>query len=156
MVITSLETLFYLLENNIEKIASILASYKGVDWINIMSPIKKENYNENKYCKILINKNENFDMYLIIWLTNAKSPIHDHPNGGCVVKILSGNLIENIYQNVNDQAVFVSENQLKENQISIKYGKEYLHQITNPSIKAISLHVYFPPNYKQNIYKQIN
>lgn len=156
MVITNLETLFSSLENNIEKSANILAQYDGLDWINIMTRIKKENYNENKYCKILINKNKDFDMYLIVWLTNAKSPIHDHPTGGCVVKILSGNLIENLYHNVNDQAVFVSETQLKENQIAIKHGKEYLHQIINPSIKAISLHVYFPPDYKQNIYKQIN
>ena len=43
--------------------------------------------------------NELFEIIIISWNYNQKSPIHNHPENGCLMKILKGSLTEEKYNN---------------------------------------------------------
>ncbi len=144
-----------LITNNVEDITQLLKDYNSNDWNEIVKNVKIDDCNCNKYHKLLVLSNDIVDVFLIVWFAGAKSPIHDHPNGGCVVKILQGMLIEKVYQNIkNKQAILLKSNVLNKNDINFKSGNNILHKIKTSEL-TISIHVYFPSKYKHTIYNAI-
>lgn len=140
------------LTDDIAICTKLLVNYNSDDWDEITKDIKKSDSNCNNYHKITIYKNNLVEVYLIVWFDNALTPIHDHPDGGCLVKIIKGRLIEDVYQNVgNSQAIHVKSNILNQLDINYKTGNKILHQI-KANEYSVSLHIYFPPNYTQTIY----
>jgi cysteine dioxygenase len=126
----------------------ILQSYNGIDWYKHVTLTDSESYK-----KIQLFINNYIEIVLIVWNPNSGSKIHDHPTNGCILKIMEGSLIENIYVNQNNQLKFIETKQLNTNQISYQIGNKYLHNIDNLSDKHVcSLHVYSPPNFKINYY----
>ena len=107
--------------------------------------------NDFRYIRKKLASNNNFDVYLIKWLPYCESAIHDHPENGCIYKILDGEIIEEVYSknlNVIDTNYYIKSN----------FGKIHddigYHKMINKSNKeCISLHVYSPSNYKTNNYK---
>ncbi len=116
-----------------------------------------EEFNNHKntygYYKKLIYSNDKFELYLIFWSPYASSPIHDHPEQGCVMKLLSGQLIEEVFINKNNTINFDHRNIIFVNDINNRYGNEIVHRILNLDNFSVSLHLYFPPKFKQNIFK---
>ena len=121
----------------------IVQKYNGNDW--------------EKYCKFcnvsykrsLVYINDLFDIYVICWNNNQKSPIHDHAKNGCIMKILQGSICEQLFTlDVN----FLKQNIYKKGDVSYIDNKIGLHKIANNDIKTITLHIYSPPLYKGNIY----
>ena len=49
--------------------------------------------NKNYY-KNCVYKNELYDIYIVSWMPNKKSTIHDHPKNGCLFKVLKGKIQE--------------------------------------------------------------
>ena len=83
------------------------------------------------------------------------SQIHDHPEQGCVMKIVQGCLIEDIYTNLNNtHAKLIQRNYLNINGLASKSSNKILHKITNNESISVSIHIYFPPKYQSNIYKE--
>jgi len=109
---------------------------------------KKEKIMVHKvfYEKIYLCENENYSIILIRWNHNSVSKIHDHPNKGCVFKLLTGKLIENCFNNNID---FLNNSILKKDDINYRIGKKILHQIIALE-ESVSLHVYIPGNYIPN------
>ena len=128
--------------------ADTLLSYIGNDFkryvkINSMEP----------YTKTQLFVNDILEIVLIVWTPNRSSKTHDHPTGGCILRIMEGYLMENVYVKQNNQINYVNTKQLNKNQIGYQIGDQYLHNIDNPSDDySISLHVYSPPNFKINYY----
>lgn len=123
-----------------------------------------ENYNENdwkqyikfidpKYTRNVVYRDDLIEVILICWNSEAKSEIHDHPDKGCLFKILQGNLTEVVYDKDNNDFVIKEAKNLSSNKISYQEGKNGLHQIINGNEKTISLHIYSPPNYKPCFYR---
>ena len=54
---------------------------------------------DNLYTKYILFSSDKFDLIYIKWNKNSYTKIHDHPDRGCVLKILSGCLIEECYDN---------------------------------------------------------
>ena len=46
---------------------------------------------------ILVYQNDKFEIYVICWSNNCLSLIHNHPQRGCLMKILDGILEEELY-----------------------------------------------------------
>jgi hypothetical protein len=97
----------------------------------------------NSYQKTLLFRNDLFDIYQINWNKNSITPVHNHPQNGCILKIISGKLQESIF-NPN----LISTNLLSTNQISYIDDSLGLHQIQALE-DTISLHIYSPPNFYQ-------
>lgn len=125
----------------------LLRLYDSSDYIPYLG---KGKYNKYNYKRILIESCDILDLYIIVWKPGAKSPIHDHPERGCLMKVLHGELEEKIYFNQ-----YRSISHLKEKCIEYVEGDELLHSIENNSkYHAISLHVYCPGNYRSKIYEE--
>jgi len=114
---------------------------------------KYANWNEDKYTRNLIcDGNGKYNLMMLCWNLGQASSIHDHAGSHCFMKILDGELQEELYT-CPDKVVEDSE--LKPRQVAaldtdgVAYisDKVGMHRISNEShsIQAVSLHLYSPP-----------
>lgn len=138
------------INNNISivKCMNILKEYQGTDWKEYIKFCKL------KYQRNLVKKNDVIEMLILCWHTGQESKIHDHPENGCIVKVLQGELEEECYAKTDKEFKLTSVNKLQENDVSYQKGETGLHNIKNNSTKihAITLHIYSPPNYCPKFY----
>jgi predicted metal-dependent enzyme (double-stranded beta helix superfamily) len=71
-------------KSNLKSIISEVKKYDDIDWKKYVK------INKNRYNKELVYKNELFDIYIVTWNKKQKSSIHNHPEYGCVYKVLKG------------------------------------------------------------------
>jgi predicted metal-dependent enzyme (double-stranded beta helix superfamily) len=149
----NLDDLFNHIECNIlsnQKLSDfrpILENYLGDDWKQY---VKK---NKIKYNKEYVKVGKNIELIIITWGIGQMSKIHDHPDCGCLVKILSGKICEKIYEKMEDEdeIVFIEDNILTEKCISYKESNKIVHKIENNFDDiCVSLHIYSPPNFVSN------
>ncbi|CAJ2512799.1 Uu.00g009180.m01.CDS01 [Anthostomella pinea] len=104
------------------------------------------------YTRNLVDEgNGKANLLVLVWTPGKASPIHDHGNAHCVMKILRGNLTETRYDFPNgDKAQPMqvkSENVHNENAVAYMADELGLHRVSNQdSDYAVSLHLYTPPN----------
>lgn len=128
---------------NLKDLEPLLANYTNSDWKNYCT------YCNNKYKRNLVRKDDYIEMLVICWEKGQQSGIHDHPESGCLMKLLDGNIQENVYECVDGKIKCIESNTLVKSDIAYKQGKQGLHDIINSDIeKSVSLHIYSPPNYK--------
>lgn len=148
--------------------SKILHSYSstGTDY---MSYIK---FNENGYQRIkLPQSTDQFDLVLICWNKNQETKIHNHPEKGCLMIVLQGELTEKVYDvvhiaHIDNADVSATANtptpvgsvSLKYSQnlqaglVSFRQGSKDVHKISNGDEKSVSLHIYSPPNHIPTFY----
>ena len=111
-----------------------------------------------KYYRNLVAEGEGWILLILCWPEDITSPIHDHSNADCLVKILQGSLLETRYKmptsilnescSVADrlQMEKIGESLYTVNNVSYMTDEIGLHSMHNPSHSegAISLHLYFP------------
>jgi hypothetical protein len=147
--------IYNLLKSNIKK-----GNFQSIDYLitEICTIINSTNiYNELLENKLIewkddiYNKkrieslsSDDFDMYTISWLPEQKSPIHDHPQYGCIMFLISGTLEEKIY---NKKLELVKTQILKGPYIGYIDNKLGFHSIKCID-KAVSLHIYSPGKYR--------
>lgn len=133
------------------------------DLINLMSIYISKEQDWQKYAlsdpsraytRNLVDKgNGKSNLMIVVWNPGRGSPIHDHANAHCVMKILRGTLKETLYGTPTE------DDRQKPLQITkdTTYGRDQvtyiaddigLHKISNPSDTetAVSLHLYTPPH----------
>lgn len=110
-------------------------------------------FDNNTYSKNLYISTNKYDIFYICWRKHQKSMIHDHPDNGCLLKIISGKLRETKYLNSN--MTILEENILKRDDVSYLEGKHVIHQIEALD-DTISFHIYSPAKYKSTCYKKNN
>ena len=126
----------------------ILDDYNDIDWIELCS------FNDDKYTRISVLSNDDIEVVLICWNNNQESDIHDHPENGCLLKVLNGSIKEELYDNNNGILNFKSEDIRGCGNISYIEGTATLHNVINIlDDKTVTLHVYSPPNYTPKFYK---
>ncbi|KAI8369407.1 RmlC-like cupin domain-containing protein, partial [Radiomyces spectabilis] len=112
------------------------------------------------YTRNLIDDgNGKFNLMILAWSKDQKSPIHNHSGSHCIMKILDGQLQETLYDwpsevvaetessstgvplHISKQTVY------HPNQVTYVHDNIGLHRIANPSKErgAVSLHLYAPP-----------
>ncbi|EEP77177.1 cysteine dioxygenase [Uncinocarpus reesii 1704] len=104
------------------------------------------------YTRNLVDEgNGKSNLLILVWSPGKGSPIHDHANAHCVMKILKGSLQETLYDWPDQERTETGEaSPMKvtrqrvygENQVTYMSDKLGLHKITNPDPNdfAISLH----------------
>jgi cysteine dioxygenase len=130
----------------LDKMREILENYTCDDWIKYVN-FQTETYNKN-----IVYLNDNFKIIVISWKNGQESPIHDHPNNGCLMKVISGSLIETKFiKNDNDNSLHKSKvTIINTNEISYIEGNKILHKI-NTCEDSVSIHIYSPSNYVPQI-----
>ena len=133
-------------DKNLLQIAKYLAAYKAEDWKNYVV----KNYN---YYKNLVYRDDNLEIYIITWTPGASTRIHDHPEYGCLVKVLEGELTETEYTKDDLDINYKNTKTLKKDDIGFQISNVILHKINNntPDI-SVSLHIYSKPNFMITYY----
>lgn len=83
---------------------------------------------------------------MLVWSPGKGSPIHDHGNAHCLMKILKGNLTETRYEfpqegESSGPMKVITEKTYKENQVAYMADELGLHRVSNKgSDFVVSLH----------------
>ncbi len=115
-----------------------------IDLLNDVNKFKKFGKNYNK---ILLERNNDFEIFLLCWSKNAITPLHKHPKNGCVMLVLDGELEEHLFKNNN----LIKVNNYKKGNIGYIHDDIANHLIISNN-QSISLHIYSPPKF---IFKSI-
>ncbi len=126
---------------NLKNMKHCLVNYISDDWKNYI-----DNPNTG-YKRIPIYNCKDFEIILICWSSKSKTPIHDHSENGCLMKILEGNLEEELYNKHLNKIGHFIRNKNDVNYIDNSIG---YHKIINNKNPTYSLHIYSPVNYIAN------
>lgn len=135
---------------NVLELQPLLKKYSGKDW---KKHLKLEN---NKPATTILMQNEQVKVVLIYWDAYKKSKKHGHPEGGGLMKLLSGNLIETRFDPENTDQVIGKHHYTSEN-IAYIHDRIAFHTVENPrNTPAVSLHVYSPGIYASRVIEDNN
>jgi len=105
------------------------------------------------YTRNLVDEgNGKSNLLILVWNPGKGSPIHDHANAHCVMKILKGSLKETIYEapqgDLPSTPKATKETIHGQDEVTYISDKIGLHKISNASETeaAVSLHLYTPPH----------
>lgn len=121
----------------------ILKEYDGTDWKQCPNQITCSEYKRN--VQNINNKYSNtvFDIIILVWGPNCNTPIHDHPDTGCIYKVLEGKLREDIYDTGSMMNIPIKSTKLNVGDVGYIDDNVGLHKITNISDKkSVSVHIY--------------
>lgn len=132
--------------NTMEEMKPLLEQYEGIDW----KPYKY--FTPSHYSRYTYRLNDVLEIVLICWEPGQGCPVHDHPKEGCLVKVLQGELHQGTFE-LREKPVLKDEQTLEINDVTYMEGNVTGHEMKNVSAKrAVSLHLYTPPNYHPNFY----
>lgn len=141
-----MDRLSAVLSNTSVEIADLDLDYFVVDHFQSLVQFSPDRYQRIRLCVCAETKRS---AYLICWAPHQESGIHDHPEGGCLVKVLSGTLEEITLSKEKCQGKM-----LHVNEYSYQCGQTGLHNIVNHGPHpAVTLHIYAPTEYMPKFYK---
>ena len=102
--------------------------------------------NPEKYNRHIVHKNDVVELVIITWNAKQGSPIHGHPSGGCIYKIIQGQITEYVYSAADHNVIDKTNHYVKGDTNYIDNGFGF-HKVVNEHKEAIciSLHLYSPP-----------
>lgn len=126
----------------------ILKSYDCDDWKKFIQ------FSNTNYSRIKLDEfsNDLFDVILICWNKGQSSRLHDHPENGCLLKILQGSLQEELHTFDDNKTEYIGTKIINVDDISYMEKSHKLHKISSLNEQAISLHIYSPPGYSPKCY----
>jgi predicted metal-dependent enzyme (double-stranded beta helix superfamily) len=129
----------------LNKFADELKQYQGVDWkVHVQ-------FSEDTYARHLIFRHDLFEILLLCWAPGQSTQLHNHPEQGCVLKVLQGSLLEERYQ-IGSNTPFLTE-VLRAGDIGYMNNTMGIHRVSNKElIPAVSLHVYAPAEYQAELF----
>ena len=131
------------LENGIRMInlttyvKNALITYKDVE---PYVKINKEKYNRN-----IIYKNDKLELVIITWNAKQGSPIHGHPSGGCIYKIMRGQITEYVYSAADHNVIDKTNHYVMADTNYIDNGFGFHKVVNNSKSICVSMHLYSPP-----------
>ena len=144
----TLKSCKYLLTNH-----PLRNAFFRMDYAKCFLDSPKYTQNQHGYKRIPIYKSSMLEMHLLEWGVGSKSPIHAHPELGCLMKIISGQLIEKQFHSIdqshlnNHSLSEVDENILTNGGVHYIPGGDVFHKIMNGNgnESSVSIHFYAPP-----------
>ncbi|KAL6449757.1 CDG1 Cysteine dioxygenase CDG1 [Candida maltosa Xu316] len=133
---------------DVEKVKQLMNEYKSedIDWQHLALHDMSRNYSRNG----VINLNGNANLLILVWTPGKSSAIHDHADAHCCVKMLSGELIEHLYDfpdHEGDKLQCKRQTSMKRDEVGYINDSIGLHKMSNPlkDQVSVSLHLYTPP-----------
>ncbi len=139
-MIENINDLIYHLEtqyngNKIDNLLEIVNKYSGIDW-------RKFAVFDKEFYKNVIYLSDNFEIILISWKKNYSTDYHKHPENGCILKVLEGNLLEDIKDKDGKNIMNIRFN----NNVSFMHDEKGVHKIMALN-DTFSIHIYSPPRF---------
>ncbi|KAK3954487.1 RmlC-like cupin domain-containing protein [Pseudoneurospora amorphoporcata] len=141
---------------DVEHLTRLMTEYQSdeVEWSRFAFGDTSRGYTRN----LVDEGNGKSNLLVLVWSPGKGSPIHDHGNAHCLMKILQGNLTETRYafpdSSTSSSSLepkpmqVISEKVYRENQVAYMADELGVHRVWNqdPDNFAVSLHLYTPPN----------
>ena len=106
------------------------------------------NFSPENYTRNLFYKDNRFEILIMCWDTNQKSPIHDHDQSFSVEKVFSGKITNINYKRLNPETEEIQETNtenLLEGGVIFSIPED-IHKIEPAeNLPAVSIHLYSPP-----------
>ncbi|XP_041356416.1 cysteine dioxygenase type 1-like [Gigantopelta aegis] len=148
-LISELHKIFASDDVNVEYVQKLMTSYasKSSEWK------KFAKFDQHKYTRNLVDEgNGKFNLMILCWNEAQGSSIHSHANSHCFLKVLDGNVREELFdwptESSNESMMTkTTENVYNKNQCAYINDDIGLHRVENSSHsnKAVTLHLYSPP-----------
>ena len=102
---------------------------------------------QGEYEREILHREPAFELMRIDWAPGACTPVHDHPENGCLVKVLQGELLERRYAlGKEDEPLHTAT--LAMGQVTYLEGAAGIHEVENAmATPAASLHIYAPAGF---------
>jgi predicted metal-dependent enzyme (double-stranded beta helix superfamily) len=132
-------------------------------------------YDSVSYKRNVLYRDEELEILLICWMPGQKTPVHDHPDQGCLVRVLAGELHETLYNlgvryaSADDKQSYfdhgypegtlraAKHRSIGQGAVSYLCGDRGVHRLWNKSeAPAMSMHVYSPPLYKPTPMREVS
>ncbi|KAK3339188.1 RmlC-like cupin domain-containing protein [Neurospora tetraspora] len=143
---------------DVEYLTRLMQDYQSdeVEWSRFAFGDASRGYTRN----LVDEGNGKSNLLVLVWSPGKGSPIHDHGNAHCLMKILQGNLTETRYafpdptssssspSSEPEPMQVISEEVYRENEVAYMADELGVHRMWNqdPDNFAVSLHLYTPPN----------
>ncbi|KIN06231.1 hypothetical protein OIDMADRAFT_155190 [Oidiodendron maius Zn] len=144
----------------VTELQKLMESYtsKESDWSRYAFSDFSRGYTRN----LVDEGNGKSNLLVLVWSPGRGSPIHDHADAHCLMKVLKGSLKETRFDFPSDEdekPEIIKETIYKEGMVTYMSDDLGLHKISNadPENVAVSLHLYTPPNaavYGCNIFDE--
>lgn len=88
-----------------------------------------------------------FSLILLCWPPGVRSPIHDHARASCFMRVLEGELVEQIFDAADNSLVPGRVSRVRAGEVVFIDDGVGLHSVNNesPTVRSRSLHLYSPP-----------
>ena len=130
----------------VKELSRFLELYDGNDWESYSK------FDAESYQRVQLIQKPVYEIRLLCWSGLQSSAVHDHPERGCAMKVLQGELVEELYS--TEPVACVSSHTLKTNQCAYIDNSLGVHRVkNNRKAQAVSLHIYSPPNYNYKTYE---
>jgi hypothetical protein len=97
-------------------------------------------------------RDRRLDVWLISWLPEQGTRLHDHGGSSGAFTVLSGTLTESVPSGYQDARMQVRDTALSAGS-SVRFGRHYIHDVRNLAQRpAISVHAYSPPLTSMTFY----
>lgn len=131
------------------KLQGLLDRYKSnsKDWSRFALQETSQGYTRNG----VLNFGDNANLLILVWNPGKGSAIHDHAGAHCVMKILDGELQEELFDNPRirgegHRVECFDKHMMRKNQSRYINDVLGVHRVTNlGKVPAVSLHLYTPP-----------
>ncbi|KAJ2501433.1 hypothetical protein GGH96_001956 [Coemansia sp. RSA 1972] len=133
--------------HTVRRVRQLMHSYTGSssDWSQYAIYTPGSRYTRN----LVDDGNGKYNLLMLVWGADQESPIHDHANSHCMMRLLEGQLDEALYKWPQETQAprLVCTRPLREESVAYMHDRIGLHRISNPSEtrRAVSLHLYSPP-----------
>jgi cysteine dioxygenase len=112
-------------------------------------------FDESRYLRNLVHEGKWYHILAICWRSGQRSPIHNHAQSVCGLKVLTGVATETRFATTPcGQVKAVSSHDMLAGRLVVSHDAE-IHQISNlqePGSDLVTLHVYSPPLLRMDTY----
>jgi len=138
-----------------DALKKVLNDFYDLEWEIYAETIDEDDESIYKRVKIHKNKKYNFELFIITWKPFEECQFHNHPENGCIFKVLGGRIKETIYSNVMEGVRSVREREFGDNDgVSYIDNKIGFHKIENMNGDeySYSIHLYSPCEFKTTFF----
>ncbi|KAH7393334.1 RmlC-like cupin domain-containing protein [Cadophora sp. MPI-SDFR-AT-0126] len=136
-------------EINVQELQKLMEDYisSEKDWEKYAFEDLSRGYTRN----LVDEGNGKSNLLILVWTPNKGSPVHDHADAHCLMKVLKGTLKETRFdfpKNSTTAPRVIKETIYHQGEVTYMADELGLHKISNPDEQrtAVSLHLYTPPN----------
>lgn len=102
-------------------------------------------FSEDHYVRTPIYKDDDLEIVVICFMPGQTSTVHDHQGSNCVIRVVKGRMLEQLFRDNGEFIEFVSNHYLNKGDVSGLDGVA-IHQISNVNKEGtVLLNFYSPP-----------